>query len=601
VSNPSTTAPAASGSAGGPLGTAKPFVEFTHRQVLTILAGLMMGMFLAALDQTIMATATRTIADDLNGFNLQAWATTAFLITSTISTPLYGKLSDIYGRRGFFLFAIAIFVVGSMLCGLSQNMYELASFRAIQGIGAGGLMSMALAIIGDIVPPRERAKYQGFFLAVFGTASVIGPILGGFFAGQDSIIGITGWRWIFYLNVPIGIAAMAVVARVLHLPHTRTDHRIDWPGAVALIVGLVPLLTIAEQGRDWGWDSGRAWACYAIGFIGIVAFIFAERAYKEEALLPLRLFSNRTVAVGSISSTIVGMAMFGGLLTVPLYLQIVKGSSATTAGLQMIPFVVGIMAGSITAGQLIARTGRYRIFPIIGGVLMAGALGLFATIGADTALWKTMLIMVLMGLGLGGNMQPMITAVQNAVSPREIGVATSSVTFFRSMGGTLGTAIFLSVLFNVLPGKIGSAYATAQATPAFQQALAADPNQARLLQQATGGAALNDTSFISKLSDVVAHPFKVGFSNGITVVFLMALAVMLVGLIAVFFLPEIPLSRRSAQQQRADDILAAENSDGVPGEIGAGPLHDNAEGEAVSAVLGGGGGEGSKDGPGSGR
>ncbi|MDT4995285.1 MAG: hypothetical protein QOH97_5177, partial [Actinoplanes sp.] len=253
MSNTTSTVPAAAGPAGGPAPGGEASVEFTHRQILTILAGLMMGMFLAALDQTIMATATRTIADDLRGFDLQAWATTAFLITSTISTPLYGKLSDIYGRRGFFLFAIAIFVIGSMLCGLSQNMYELAAFRAVQGIGAGGLMSMALAIIGDIVPPRERAKYQGFFLAVFGTASVIGPLLGGFFAGQDSIIGITGWRWIFYLNVPIGIAAMAVVARVLHLPHTRTDHRIDWPGALALIVGLVPLLTVAEQGRTWGW------------------------------------------------------------------------------------------------------------------------------------------------------------------------------------------------------------------------------------------------------------------------------------------------------------------------------------------------------------
>jgi EmrB/QacA subfamily drug resistance transporter len=463
-------------------------------------------------------------------------------------------------------------VIGSMLCGLSQNMYELAAFRAIQGIGAGGLMSMALAIIGDIVPPRERAKYQGLFLAVFGTASVIGPLLGGFFAGQDSIIGITGWRWIFYLNVPIGVAAMAVVARVLHLPHTRTDHRIDWPGAVALIVGLVPLLTVAEQGRDWGWGSPRAFVCYIVGALGIAAFILAERAYGDEALLPLRLFRNRTVAVGAISSTIIGMAMFGGLLTVPLYLQIVKGSTATQAGLQMIPFVIGIMAGSITAGQLIARTGRYRIFPIIGSTLMVTALVLFALIGADTPLWKTMLIMVVMGLGLGGNMQPMITAVQNAVSPREIGVATSSVTFFRSMGGTLGTAIFLSVLFNVVGGKISSAYQKAQGTAAFHQSITADPNQLKILAQAQGGNALNDTSFLGKLSAVVAHPFKVGFSGGITVVFILAAAVMVIGLITVFFLPEVPLSRRSAQQQRADDILAAENSMGVPGEVGAGPV-----------------------------
>ncbi|MDY7084299.1 MAG: MDR family MFS transporter [Actinomycetota bacterium] len=551
---------------------AKASLEFTHRQILTILGGLMMGMFLAALDQTIMATATRTIADDLNGFNIQAWATTAFLITSTISTPLYGKLSDIYGRRPFFLFAIGIFVVGSFLCGLSQNMYELAAFRAIQGIGAGGLMSLALAIIGDIVPPRERAKYQGYFLAVFGTASVLGPILGGFFAGADNILWVDGWRWVFYLNVPIGIAAMVVVARVLHLPHQRVDHRIDWPGALALIVGLVPLLTIAEQGRAWGWDSPRAIICYAIGAIGLVTFVFAERAYGDEALLPLRLFRNRTISVGATSSTILGMAMFGGLMTVPLYLQIVKGSSATMAGLQMIPFVVGIMSGSIISGQLIARTGRYRIFPIIGSALMVAALGLFATVGADTPLWRVMLIMVLMGLGLGGNMQPMITAVQNAVSPREIGVATSSVAFFRSMGGTLGTAIFLSVLFNVLPGKIQSAFQTAQATEEFQRSLQENPAQAQLLQRATGGGELDDTSWLSRLSDVVAHPFKVGFADGIQVVFLLALAVMIVGLVVVLFLPEIPLSLRSAQQQRADDAVAAENSMGVPGEVGAGPL-----------------------------
>ncbi|MEV7629366.1 MDR family MFS transporter [Actinoplanes sp. NPDC089786] len=564
--------------AGGP---AARSADFTHRQILTVLGGLMMGMFLAALDQTIMATATRTIADDLNGFDLQAWATTAFLITSTISTPLYGKLSDIYGRRPFFLFAIGIFIVGSMLCGLSENMYQLAAFRAIQGIGAGGLMSLALAIIGDIVPPRERAKYQGFFLAVFGTASVIGPILGGFFAGADKLLWIDGWRWVFYLNVPIGVAAMIVVARVLHLPHTRVIHRIDWPGALALIVGLVPLLIVAEQGRTWGWDSGRAILCYVIGAVGLVAFVLAERAYKEEALLPLRLFGNRTVGVSSIASTILGMAMFGGLMTVPLYLQIVKGSSATMAGLQMIPFVFGIMSGSILAGQLISRTGRYRIFPIIGSTLMVAALGLFATIDADTPLWRTMLIMVLMGLGLGGNMQPMITAVQNAVSPREIGVATSSVAFFRSMGGTLGTAVFLSVLFNVLPGKISTAFQSAQATPEFQGALAADPSAAQTLQKATaGGGDLGDTSFLKTLPDVIAHPFKVGFSDSIQIVFLLAFSVMIIGLIVVLFLPEIPLAQRSAQQQRADadaaEAAAATGADPGTPESGGGS-HESGE------------------------
>ena len=230
----------------------------THREIMTILVGLMMAMFLAALDQTVVGTAIRTIADDLNGFSLQVWATTAFLITSTISTPLYGKLSDMYGRKFFILFAISIFIVGSMLCGLSRSMYELAAFRALQGIGAGGLFSLALAIIGDIVPPRERAKNQGYFLAVFGTSSVLGPVLGGFFAGTPEIFGIAGWRWIFYINVPIAAAALIVVTKVLHVPFQRRKRRIDWPGAIALIVCLVPLLVIAEQGRDWGWGSTRA-------------------------------------------------------------------------------------------------------------------------------------------------------------------------------------------------------------------------------------------------------------------------------------------------------------------------------------------------------
>jgi EmrB/QacA subfamily drug resistance transporter len=533
-------------------------VDVTHRQILSILIGLLMGMFLAALDQTIVTTAMRTIADDLSGFSLQAWATTAFLITSTISTPLYGKLSDIYGRKPFFLFAIAIFIVGSALCGLAQSMYELAGFRAIQGIGAGGLMSLAFAIIGDIVPPRERAKYQGYFLAVFGTSSVLGPVLGGFFAGANTIFGVAGWRWIFYINVPIALVAMLVITRVLHIPHKRTDHRIDWPGALALIVCLVPLLIVAEQGREWGWGSGRALASYAIGVVGLVAFIVIERYYKEEALLPLRLFRGRTFAVGSISSFILGMAMFGAFISLPLYLQIALGASPTKGGLELIPFVIGIMSGSILSGQLIARTGRYRIFPIVGSALMLVALILFSLVGADTPLWQTMLAMVVMGVGLGGNMQPMILAVQNAVSPREIGVATSAVTFFRSMGGTLGAAVFLSILFTTLPDNIKAAFTAAQTTPEFMQAAAAHPDQVQALQQVTAGGsgALNDTSFINRLADALSHPFKVGFADSMSMVFLITAAIMVIGLVVVFFLPELPLRQQSAAQQRASEDAA---------------------------------------------
>jgi EmrB/QacA subfamily drug resistance transporter len=540
---------------------------FTHRQIVTILVGLMVAMFLAALDQTVVSTAIRTIADDLQGYDLQAWATTAFLITSTIATPLYGKLSDIYGRRPFYLFAIGIFVVGSVLCGIATSMYELAAFRAIQGVGAGGLMSLALAIIGDIVPPRERSRYQGYFMAVFGTSSVLGPVIGGFFAGQTSLLGVDGWRWIFMINVPLGLVAFVAVFRVLHLPHERRDHRIDWPGALALITFLVPLLIVAEQGRIWGWSSGRSLACYAIGAVGFVLFLLAERSYRDEALLPLRLFRNRSFAVSSIGSVVMGAGMFGGLLLLPQYLQIVHGSSATVAGLQMIPLVAGIMVGAMSSGIAIGKTGKYKVFPLVGIALMTVALVCMSfVVDADTSVWTLVPFMVLMGLGLGFNFQPVILAVQNAVSPREMGVATSSVTFFRQMGGTIGTAAFLSVLFSRLPVDIEEA---------LTSAAAADPRVAQALQsgQLQGGGELSDTSFIQQLPSFLALPFKTGFSNSIDLVFLIAACVVALGFFVFLFLPQLALSNQSGIQARQ----AAQQT------AGAGPVADGGE-QAVQAV-----------------
>jgi EmrB/QacA subfamily drug resistance transporter len=544
---------------------------FTHRQIVTILAGLMLGMFLAALDQTVVSTAIRTIADDLNGFEIQAWATTAFLITSTIATPLYGKLSDLYGRRPFYLFAIGIFVVGSMLCGLADSMYQLAAFRAIQGIGAGGLMSLALAIIGDIVPPRERSRYQGMFMAVFGTSSVLGPVIGGFFAGQASLLGVTGWRWIFYINVPLGIAAFAVVWRVLHLPHTRRDHRIDWPGALALVTCLVPLLIVAEQGRTWGWDSGRALLCYAIGIIGLIAFVLAERIYKDDALLPLRMFKNRSFAVSSVGSIVLGAGMFGGILLLPLYLQIVHGSSPTVAGLQMIPLVAGIMTGAMGSGIAIAKTGKYKIYPLVGIVFIVAALvSMSFLIDVDTSVWTLAPFMVLLGLGLGFNFQPVILAVQNAVRPQEMGVATSSVTFFRQMGGTIGVAAFLSILFSTLSVKVADAYAVARNSADFQAAAAAHPDQAEALASAAGGSGgVQDTSFVQKLDAALALPFKSGFADSMGTVFLIAAAVVAIGFFVMLFLPEVPLRNESgiqAQQSGAGEITGAAVTPEVPAD-----------------------------------
>ena len=520
---------------------AVPAGGLSHKQILTILSGLILGMFLAALDQTIVSTAIRTIGDDLNGLSVQAWVTTAFLITSTIATPLFGKLSDIYGRKPLFMLAISIFILGSMLCGLAHSMYQLAAFRAFQGIGAGGLFPLALAIIGDIIPPRERARYQGYFMAVFATASVLGPVVGGFFAGTSSILGISGWRWIFYINVPIGIAALIVVQAVLKLDHIRRDHRIDWGGAAALVVGLVPLLIIAEQGRTWGWAGGSAWICYLLGVIGLAAFVVIESRMGDEALLPLRLFKNGVFSVGSMQSFVIGMAMFGGLVSVPLYLQIVKGASPTKAGLLILPLVAGIMAASLLAGQVTSRTGRYKIFPVIGSILLVVGLLLLSRVGADTVLWQTDLCMVVFGAGLGLNMQSIVLAMQNAVEPRDMGVATSAVTFFRQVGGSLGTAIFLSILFSNAASNITDNLKAAGVAGA-----------------AAGKVDINNTSGLATLPDAIKHPILVGFSDAMDVVFLVGACVAVIAVVLACMMKEVPLRTQSGMQAAREQSAAAD-------------------------------------------
>jgi EmrB/QacA subfamily drug resistance transporter len=568
----SSTAAVGTTAGAGPAPTASATGGFTHRQILTILSGLMLGMFLAALDQNIVSTSIRTIADDLHGLNLQAWATTAYLITATISTPLYGKLSDLYGRKPFFLFAIGVFVIGSVLCTLSTSMYELAAFRALQGAGAGGLMSLALTIIGDIVPPRERARYQGYFLAVFGTSSVIGPVVGGFFAGTTSIIGIDGWRWVFLVNVPIGIIAFTVVWRVLNLPHTRREHRIDWPGASALAVTLVPLLIVAEQGQSWGWGSGAAILCYVIGVVGLVAFVLAERAYGDDALLPLRLFRNGVFSLTTAIAVITGIGMFGGIAIVPQYLQIVGGSSPTRAGLEMIPLVGGIMVASIISGQLTSRTGRYKVFPVIGlGLMTVGMLLFHFLLHADTPYWQVAVLMVVFGLGLGNCMQTLVLAVQNAVPAKDMGVATASATFFRQMGGTLGVSVFLSILFSTVGGYIGSAVRAAAATPAYQAALAdpavrANPANAAAITGQGASQLVQDSSALQRMDSRLAEPFLQGFSQSMDLVFLVAACVIFVGFLLIWFLKETPLRTTSGIQARQAEE-AAEGSG--PGSVDA--------------------------------
>ena len=519
-----------------------------HKEIVPILVGLMSGLFLAALDQTIVATAIKTIGDDLNGLSLQAWATTAYLITSTITTPLYGKLSDIFGRKPLFIWAISIFVLGSALSAFATSMYNLAIYRAIQGLGAGGLFTLALAIIGDIVPPRERSKYQGYFIAVFGSSSVLGPVIGGFFAGQNSIIGITGWRWVFLVNVPIGLIALFIVGRTLHIPNfQKVNHSIDWLGAISLTVGLIPLLLVAQEGRVWGWTSVESITCYSIGIISLILFVIFENRMKDEAILPLRLFKDKTFSLISVVGVITGAGMFGGLAMLPLYLQIVGGSSPTKAGLELLPLTLGIMTGSIISGRVISKTGKYKIFPVIGTILLTATLFLMTTFNADTKYWWIAILSYLFGVGLGHVLQPTVIAVQNAVAKKDLGVATSSVTLFRQMGATVGTAAFISILFGRVGNETQAAFQNSVTNPEYQKALM-DPNNVSTVQQLqalqTGQATFDDTSWLASANRTLIHPILEGFANSMSHVFLIGAIVVSASIIFAILTPNNKLSER---------------------------------------------------------
>ncbi|KQO97084.1 MDR family MFS transporter [Leifsonia sp. Leaf264] len=582
----------------------------SHRQILFVIFGLMAGMFLSALDQTVVGTAIRTIGDDLHGLSQQAWVTTSYLIVSTISTPLYGKLSDIFGRRPLFIIAIVIFIIGSILATFSTSMVELAVFRAIQGLGAGGLMSMPLAIMGDMLAPRERAKYQGYFLAVFGISSLIGPLVGGLFAGADEILGIDGWRWVFLINVPIGLIALAIVLRFLHLPKPeRYSVRIDWWGAATVILALVPLLLVAEEGRTWGWGSPGAIACYVIGGLGIIAFIIVESIMKDDALIPLKLFRSSTFSMATVIGVFVGFGMFGAMLTLPLYLQLVLGSNPTESGFQMLPMILGLMVSSIASGQIIARTGRYRQFPIIGTAFLSGGFFYLTFLQYDDSYWFIAGAMLLIGLGLGQLMQTLTIASQNSVGLRDMGVATSSSTFFRQIGGTLGTAVLLSLMFTVLPSNVVGSLSDQDTLSdaldaALDPAVAAAPENAQIMEtiyspivdpiqaqlppgvdlsddaqraqvvaqveptiqssleggdgSSFGSGTLDDTSFLNGADPRLSRPFLEGFNASAVTVYWVALFVVLIAFVLTLFFKTPPLRAKSALQEAADNRADAE-------------------------------------------
>ncbi|GAA2791324.1 MDR family MFS transporter [Saccharopolyspora taberi] len=525
---------------------ASPGVGLTHRQILTVLTGLMLGMFLGALDQTIVSTAIRVIADELHGQTAQAWVTTAYLIASTITTPLYGKLSDIYGRKPLYLTAISLFLVGSVLCGIANSIYELAAFRAIQGLGGGGLMSLALTIIADMIPARQRSKYQGYFMAVFGIASVVGPVIGGLFSGMDSFLGFAGWRWVFLVNIPVGLIALVVVAKVLNVATERVRHRIDYWGAAALVVLLVPLLTVAEQGREWGWGSTASVTMYGLGAVGLVLFVLAERRMGEEALLPLRMFRQPSFRLGNILNFIVGIGMFGGLMSMPLYLQIVKGLTPTESGMLMLTMTAGILSANIVAGKLISQTGRLKAFPIIGAAVMTVSLLLFSLLTVDTSLVQVGATALVMGAGLGLLMQTLTLVVQADATRTDLGVATASVNLFRQTGGTVGAAAFLSILFSTVGGRIADAmrstgpeFAAAMRDPA----VLADPANHAFLSAMQSGATpdLNDTSFLYGLDPRLARPVLEGFASAMDTVFFVGGCVMVIAFVLTWFLRNIRL------------------------------------------------------------
>ena len=517
---------------------------------MIILSGLMTGLLLAALDQTIVSTALKSIVEDFNGLNHYTWVVTAYLLTSTASTPLYGKISDIYGRRIVFQFAIVTFLIGSFLAGASQNMAQLIGTRAIQGLGAGGLMALTFVIIGDIVPPRERGRYQGYFGAVWGLSSVAGPLLGGFFSDHATILGVTGWRWIFYINIPFGIAAMVITSAVLHIPKVKREHRIDYFGALLMVAAVsATLLAVSVYGPERGWGDTTTLTYLAIGILLTLIFILWEGKAKEP-ILPLSLFKNHTFSLTSALGFIIGAGMFGAIVMLPLYLQVVKGDTATEAGLKLIPFMLGIVSTSIYSGKAITKHGYYKRFPIIGTVVMTIGIFFMSTLTATTPFWQLSIYSILVGAGLGLSMQTIVIALQNSVDFKDMGVATSSNTFFRSLGSVFGTALFGAILTN----RLGHYLIVGR-----DELAATNPTAALSFNESDIEKIKQNTSAIAQLPPEAQTTALDAFVNSFQVVFLMAAPITALGFLLALFLRETPLRTNkdyaAAREEAAGEAL----------------------------------------------